>query len=135
MNLSNTRTVQFGLFPKAHMIEFGNRGLVIEKERDVICVYATDTAHQKIYASIPLGAPKLFRKTPFTACATDSGAITVEAGSIRMVFNFTEKRCAVNMNLRIYGSEYWGENCGTPWNDAYNALFGTPTLSRREPQP
>ncbi len=119
------KQLKLGLFPKPHMFTFGQKGIVVEKERHAVCVYATDADHHHIYAAVPLGAPKNFRREVFRIGEAESNpAIAiVSVGDLRMVFDFEQKLCTVNARLPVYGSDAWGETCGVAWNDAFNALF------------
>ena len=55
-------TFKFKLFgKKVQMFSYKKMGLVIEKEPDVVCVYATDETHQNIMCAIPLYHPKLLK--------------------------------------------------------------------------
>ena len=51
-------TFKFGLFgKKVQMFSEGERGIVIEKEPQVVCVYGTDSNYN-ILCAIPLCHPK-----------------------------------------------------------------------------
>ena len=54
-------TFKFGLFgKKVQMFSEGQRGVVVEKEPQVVCVYGTDSNYN-ILCAIPLCHPKFLK--------------------------------------------------------------------------
>ncbi len=118
-----SKQLKLGFFPKAYLYAFGDKGIVIEKERDNVCIYATDAEHHVIYAAIPLGHPKEFRGQIFDIREFDSHMVGISVGSLRMVFNYAVGHVAVNRPIETYGSDAWGRPCDMPWTDQHSTLF------------
>ena len=64
MLINDFHTFKLGFFPKPYFFETQNHGIVIEKESDVVSVYATSKSHSPIYCSIPLCHPKELKSKP-----------------------------------------------------------------------
>ena len=63
LKIGSTEKVNFSLFKKRFLFESGDRGLVLEQADGVVCLYATDAAHEK--------------KTMELCESTDAGAMTL----------------------------------------------------------
>ena len=125
MNKGDVQKVTFGLFKKTFMFECEDHGLVLERDGKTVCLYATDSVHSKIYCALPLGPEKILKRLPFYIVAPDDQYMLMLVGVVMVVVDFVNKTCAANVEqLRVFGSDTWGENCGTQWKEEYNKLFG-----------
>ena len=125
MNKGDMQKVKFGLFKKTFMFECEDHGLVLERDGETVCLYATDRSHSKIYCALPLGPEKILKRLPFYIVAPDDQYMLMLVGEVMVVVDFVNKTCATNVEqLHVFGSDAWGENCGTQWKDEYNKFFG-----------
>ncbi len=120
-----SETLQLGFFPKAYFFNMEDKWLVIEKERQVVCVYATGENNHGIFAAIPLCHPKYLKKTALEIRTTEKNenAVLISVADIRIVIDYQQKRCAINTDIHIYGSEFWGQDCSMAWTADLDALF------------
>ena len=111
---------QFSLFgKKVQMFHSGNMGIVVEKEPQVVCVYATDAENNKIYCALPLCHPKYLKGMSYQITFYDNGTATVSAGEVWCYIDFNAKKCSNNKGLQSYGSEEWGQDVAMVWQDSY----------------
>ncbi len=120
-----TETLKLGLFPKAYFFNMENKWIVIEKERDVVCIYATGENNTPIFAAIPMCHPKYFKKKVFEIKAANGNdsLVLISVADIRIVINYKDKFCAINNNARVFGSEHWGKDCSREWSAEFDGLF------------
>ena len=131
MEYGEIASVKFSLFKKKHFFKCGNNGIVLENDGRVICLYGTDNKHQKIYCAIPLGPSKYLKKLNFYVFAHDEQYMMASVAGGLFVIDFKRKCVATNVPTRkVFGSEYWGEDCHTEWKSEYLALFGLPDESK-----
>ena len=110
-------TFQFKLFgKKVRMFSEGNRGIVVEKEPHVVCVYGTDENYH-ILCAIPLCHPKFLKGAEYIIEFDEKGCARVSVGQLRIVIDFVNKKCANNKALQCYGSEEWGQDVQAPWSE------------------
>lgn len=102
---------------KVQMFDENEMGIVIEKEPQVICVYGTDVANKNILCAIPLCHPKFLKGAEYTIefCANKCAKIAV--GDIKIIIDFANKKCSNNKNIQNYGSDAWGEDVTTAWDN------------------
>lgn len=111
-------TFKFKLFGgKVQMFSEAKMGVVIEKEPDVICVYATDENHQDILCAVPLCHPKFLKGAEYIVdfCGNDRAKVCV--GDLQIIIDFAGKRCANNKSLQCYGSDHWGQDIQAAWGE------------------
>lgn len=110
-------TFKFKLFgKKVQMFSYKKMGLVIEKEPDVVCVYATDKTHQNIMCAIPLYHPKLLKNAEYIVEFFENGQAKVYVNDLQIIIDFANKKCSNNKNFKCYGSDVWGNDVQTEWN-------------------
>jgi len=127
LKIGDCEKVRLSLFKKQHMFEAGDRGLVLERADGGVCIYATDAAHGKILAAMPLGTVRDMKNMDYYIFAPDGQKLLAAVGRALFVMDFSEKWAASNLpNYRIYGSEHWGQECQRPWEGRYMTLFGLP---------
>ncbi len=119
------KTLKLGFFPKAYFFNMDNKWLAVEKEKDVVCIYATGENYSPIYAAIPLCSPQYFKNTVFNISTVDHdfGMVLISAADIRIVLDYERKTCAFNKNTTRYASDNWGGNCHIPWAEEFDKLF------------
>lgn len=127
MKIGSTEKVAFSLFKKRFLFESGSRGLVLEQADGVVCLYATDASHSKIYCAMPMGSIREMKKANYYVFAPDADKLLAAVGRVLFVMDFAGKWAATNLeNYRIYGSDTWGQDCQQPWKGEYMRLFGLP---------
>ena len=108
---------KFKLFGKnVQMFKEQQMGIVVEKEADVVCVYATDCQHQKIFCAIPLCHPKFLKGMEYIIEFNENKA-KVSVGDLQIVIDFNMQKCSNNKGIQCYGSENWGYNVQMEWNE------------------
>lgn len=127
LKIGSTEKVSFGLFKKRFQFESEERGLVLEQADGVVCLYATDAAHGKIFCAMPLGRVRDMKKLNYYLFAPDKKKLLAAVGGALFVMDFEEKWAASNLeNYRIYGSDHWGQDCQRDWEGSFMPLFGLP---------
>ena len=113
-----TCSVKFKWFgKKVHMLSEGQMGIVIEKESQVICVYGTDGAHQNIFCAIPLCPPKYLRGAEYVVDFRENQSVSISVRDVQIVIDFANHKCATNKELRCFGSDSWGQDVQTAWDE------------------
>ncbi len=108
---------KFKLFgSKVQMFSEDQRGIVIEKEPHVVCVYATDENHQNIFCAIPLCAPKFLKGAEYIIDFCENGRVKIIVENICIFVDFNGKKCAINKPSKCYGSDIWGHDVQIPWS-------------------
>ena len=112
---------KFTLFGKRiQMLDYGEMGIVIEREPQTICVYGTTADHNEILCAIPLCHPKILKGLEYNVEFTDRQYTKVSVGNrIKIIIDYNNKRCANNMDFECYGSDKWGEEVALKWDDKY----------------
>lgn len=127
LKTGSVEKVNFTLLKKRFLFESGKRGLVLEQADGVVCLYATDAAHGKVYCAMPMGRVRDMKKLNYYLFCPDAHKLLAAVGGVLFVMDFTEKWAASNLeNYRIYGSDHWGQNCQRDWKGEYMPLFGLP---------
>lgn len=98
-------------------------GIVIEKEPQVVCVYATDSNYQKILCATPLCAPKNLKGLEYKLSFDPCGLAKLEVGDIRIIVDFENHTCCNNKNITCYGSDAWGQSVSVEWDSEKDKLF------------
>ena len=110
-------TFKFGLFgKKVQMFSKGERGIVVEKEPHVVCVYGTDSNYN-ILCAIPLCHPKFLKGAEYIVEFDENNCAKVCVGDLQIVINYSEKKCANSKSLKCYGSDSWGQDVQSDWNE------------------
>lgn len=116
---------KFSLFgKKVQMFTEKTMGVVIEKEPDVVCLYATDGNNQAIYCAVPLCHPKFLKGMEYTVKFSGNNTVAISVGDIKVAFDYTRKRCSNNKGIQSFGSENWGRDVGEKWNNTWDSVFG-----------
>lgn len=102
---------------KVQMFSERRMGVVVEKEPHVVCVYGTDSQHQKILCAIPLCPPKFLKGQEYVIEFCENDLARISVSDIRIVINFKEHTCKINKNAKCYGSEHWGLNVQAEWSE------------------
>lgn len=101
---------------KVGMFREGERGIVIEKEPQVVCVYGTD-ANYHILCAVPLCHPKYLKGEEYTIEFDDQNRAKVSVGELKIVIDYSLKKCASNKALKCFGSDEWGQDVQTEWSE------------------
>ena len=111
-------TFKFKLFgKKVQMFKEGQMGIVVEKESDVVCVYATDEKHENILCALPLCHPKILKGTEYVIEFTENNCAKVSVGELQIIIDYSNKKCANNKALKCFGSEAWGHDIAVAWGE------------------
>ena len=120
LELKKRVIAKFYIFVKVFMYEYEDNGIVMEKEKGKITLYATNGAHNTIYAAIPMGNKAELWGQPYVITAPDADHILVDAGPTKVVINFKEQ--VVTTSKRkcvITGSKAWGEDVQVEWDEDF----------------
>ena len=110
-------TFKFGLFgKKVQMFSEGQRGVVVEKEPQVVCVYGTDSNYN-ILCAIPLCHPKFLKGIEYIVEFDGNNCAKVCVGDLQIIINYSEKKCSNNKSLKCYGSDSWGQDVQIDWTE------------------
>ena len=111
-------TFQFKLFgKKVQMFNEGQMGIVVEKETDVVCVYGTDEKYHILFA-VPLCHPKFLKGAEYVIEFEENNCAKVSVGELKIVIDYSNKKCANNKALKCYGSDDWGQDVQIEWSEA-----------------
>lgn len=111
-------TFKFKLFgSKVQMFSEEHKGIVIEKEPDVVCVYGTDEKYKDIFCAIPLCHPKLLKGAEYIVDFCENEQVKVYVGDLQIIIDFGKKKCANNKSIKCYGSDSWGQDVQLEWNE------------------
>ena len=109
-------TFKFTLFgKKVQMFSEGQRGIVVEKEPQTVCVYGTDGDYN-ILCAVPLCHPKFLKGAEYTVEFDENDRAEVCVGDLRVAVDYSKKKCANNKSLQCYGSDDWGQDVQVEWN-------------------
>lgn len=110
---------------KTNIFECGPYGMVVEREKQDIFLYATNSRCSEIYCVVPLGGKALLKQKPnFIAAAYTPEIMVLDCGEVLAVVDFSKKRLAVNKpEIPVKGRGEWDR---MPWEPYFNAMFGLP---------
>ncbi len=109
---------------KTNIFECGKNGIVVEREKNFITLYATNAACSMIYATVPLGSNQALLGRTLVAIAYSEDVMLLDGGDIRVVIDFDEKAIAVNRaEIKVRGSKHWGDDVQIDWDYDYNEFF------------
>ena len=124
LELKKPVKAKFYIFVKMFMYEYGDNGIVMEKENGYINLYATNGKHNTIFCTIPMGSKTELWGQPYIITAPDEDLILVDAGQTKVVINFKEKVATCSKyNCTIKGSKAWGEDVQVEWDEDYEDYF------------
>lgn len=108
---------------KTNIFECGPYGMVVEREKHDITLYATNSRCSEIYCAVPLGGKALLKqKSNFIAAAYTREIMVLDCGEVLAVVDFGKKRVAVNQpEIPVKGRGEWDR---MPWEPYFNAMFG-----------
>ena len=107
---------KFKLFGKnVGMFSDSGMGIVIEKERQVVCVYGTDEQHKDILCAIPLCHPKFLKGAEYIIEFSPDLRAVVSVGDIKIRIDYKNQKCANNKDIPCYGSAAWGQDVTDNW--------------------
>lgn len=110
---------------KTNIFECGSNGLVLEREKNRITLYATNNRCSEIYAVVPLGGSEILKKNKFVGVAYSRDIMLLDGGDIMVMVDFAQKKVAVNKTeIKVTGKKDWAENVQLPWCPEYNVMFG-----------
>ena len=111
---------KFSLFAKkVQMFSYGDMGIVVEKEPDVICAYGTDALHKHILCAVPLCEPKYIRGKDFTVSFFEDNTALVKVEGIMIFIDYNAHKVATCPELQTYGSDDWGRDVGMEWKSEF----------------
>lgn len=104
---------------KVQMFHSMSMGIVVEKEPQVVCLYATDAENNKIFCALPLCHPKHLKGMTYQVTFYDNSTATVSVGDLWCYIDFNAKKIANNKGLQSYGSDEWGQDVAIVWQGSY----------------
>ena len=124
LELKKRETAKFYPFVKVFMYEYEDNGIVMEKEKGQIKLYATNGKHNTIFCTIPMGSKTELWGQTYVISAPDEDHILVDAGAIKVVINFREQVATSSKRYcQIRGSKAWGEDVQVEWDEDYEDYF------------
>ena len=109
---------------KTNIFECGGNGMVLEREKHDITLYATNAACSQIYCTIPLGTDKALKKYKFVAIAYNDHVMLLDGGDIHVVIDYDAQKVAISKEgITAGGSKFWGEDVQEPWLPEYGSMF------------
>ena len=122
---------------KTNVFEIGPHGMVVEREKNTIYLYATNARCSEIYAIATLGDNKLMKgKSHLMAAAYTQDIMVLDAGEVLVVVDYEKKQIAVNKpEIPVVGKRDWAENPRMEWEPYFNAMFGLPVDGVMMPPP
>ena len=110
---------------KTNIFECGNMGMVVEREKKDIMLYATNSRCSEIYCSVNLGPLKELKKYKMVAVAYNDHVMLLDAGETLVVIDYDAEKITINKpEIEAKGSKFWGEEVQEPWLKVYNGMFG-----------
>lgn len=110
---------------KTNIFECGDMGMVVEREKKNIMLYATNARCSEIYCSVNLGLLKDLKKYKFVGIAYNDHVMLLDAGEILVVIDYDAEKIAISKpGIEAKGSKHWGEEVQEPWLKIYNGMFG-----------
>ena len=124
LQLKKREKAKFYIFVKVFMYEYGDNGIVMEKENGRITLYATNGKHNTIFCAIPMGSKADLWGQTYVISAPDEDHILVDAGAIKVVINFKEQVATTSKwGCKITGSKAWGDDVQVEWDEDYEDYF------------
>lgn len=110
---------------KTNIFECGPNGLVLEREKNIITLYVTNSRCSEIYCVIPLGGNEILKKNKFVGAAFSPEIMLLDGGDIMVVVDFAQKKVAVNKpEITVTGKRDWADSPRMEWRPEFNAMFG-----------
>ena len=108
---------------KTNIFEIGEYGMVVEREKNIISLYATDNRCSKIYCTVTLGNNSILKgKKPFVVGAFAKDILVLDAYDILVVVDYAQQKIAVNRpEISVSGKDGWGR---MEWESCFNVMFG-----------
>ena len=122
---------------KTNIFEIGPHGMVVERDKNTIYLYATNNRCSEIYAIATLGDNKLMKgKSHLMAAAYTQDIMVLDAGEVLVVVDYEKKKIAVNKpEIPVVGKKDWADAPRMEWEPYFNAMFGLPVDGVLMPPP
>ena len=117
---------------KTNIFEIGEYGMVVERDKNTIYLYATNNRCSQIFSRVTLGDNSLLKGKQFLMVGAFARDILVlDAKEVMVVVDYGMQRIAVNRpELEVKSNEGWDR---MPWEPHFNAMFGL-SVSEAEQQ-
>lgn len=117
---------------KTNIFEIGEYGMVVERDKNTIYLYATNNRCSQIFGRVTLGDNSLLKDKQFLMVGAFAHDILVlDAKEVMVVVDYGMQRIAVNRpDLEVKCKEGWDQ---MPWEPHFNAMFGL-SVSEAEQQ-
>lgn len=108
---------------KTNIFEIGEYGMVVEREKNTVYLYATNSRCSQIYCAVTLGDNSLLKGKQFLMVGAFAPDILVlDAQEVLVVVDYGQQRVAVNRpDIPVKPREGWDR---MPWEPHFNAMFG-----------
>ena len=110
---------------KTNIFEIGDYGMVVEREKNIISLYATNNRCSQIYCTVTLGGNDILKqKKPFVVGAFARDILVLDAGDILVVVDYAQQKVAVNRSdIPVTPRDGWAQ---MEWESYFNVMFGLP---------
>lgn len=124
---------------KTNIFEIGEYGMVVEREKNTIYLYATNSRCSQIYAVATLGDNSLMKGKQFLMVGAYAKDILVlDAGELQVVVDYGKQKIAVNQpQISVVGKGPWGPDARMEWEPWFGVMFGAkvdPALMPKQEQ-
>lgn len=111
---------------KTNIFEIGEYGMVVEREKNTIYLYATNNRCSQIYAVATLGDNSLMKGKSFLMVGAYAKDILVlDAGELQVVVDYGKQKIAVNQpQISVVGKGPWGPDARMEWEPWFGVMFG-----------
>lgn len=110
---------------KTNIFEIGEYGMVVEREKNNISLYATNNRCSQIFATVRLGDNSILKgKKPFVVGAFARDILVLDADETLVVVDYGQQKIAVNRpEIPVTCKEHWER---MPWGSQFHIMFGLP---------
>lgn len=110
---------------KTNIFECGDNGMVVEREKNIITLYITNSRCSEIYCEVTLGQNRDLKKHKFLGVAFSQEIMLLDGGDILVVADYAQKKVAVNKpEIPVQGKGDWRENPRMDWAPEFDVMFG-----------
>lgn len=110
---------------KTNIFEIGEYGMVVEREKNIISLYATNDRCSQIFATVRLGDNSILKgKRPFVVGAFAPDILVLDAGETLVVVDYGQQKIAVNRpEIPVTCKGSWDRMA---WGSQFHIMFGLP---------
>ncbi len=107
---------------KTNIFECRDHALIVEREKNIITLYATNARCSEIYCSAELGGSELLKTNKFLGVAYSEELMLLEGQTVMAVVDFAQKQMAVYPDtIQVKPRGEWSR---MPWKSRFDTMFG-----------